>query len=262
MHKLTKTFIEKLNITQKQAEFLTVIARNGFATVKILYILNILEDVKGIQNTYIRVKQLEKKKLIRLAKTSLPGSEYIILPTNKTIKTANESRYRVPRIPSTTQLRHNAIAIAVMLIESGLRGLVDGYITTNQINKFKDSSIWLSRKTPDGIIFNKERKKGFLIEVELHVKKSDYYATAFKNIEIEENIPAIENGWSSNFYYVDNQRKYNRLRKAFHKLKNHEKEYIRETAENTEVILLEDLLNRFNEKYNSDLKLEIFSFLI
>lgn len=261
MHKLTKAFIEQLNITQKQAEFLTVIARNGFATVKILYILNILENVKGIQNTYTRVKQLEKKKLVRLVGTSLPGSEYIIVPTNKTVKAANEIKYRVPRLPSSTQLRHNAIAIAVMLMENGLRGL-DGYITTNQINKFKDSSIWLSRKTPDGVIFHKATKKGYLIEVELHVKKTGYYETAFNNIEIEKNIPAIKNGWGKNLYYVDTQRKYNRLMKAFKKLREHRSEYIRETAENTEVILLEDLLNRFNEKYNSDLKLEILSFLI
>lgn len=261
MHKLTKTFIDQFNITQKQAEFLTVIARNGFATVKILYILNILDGVKGIQNTYVRVKQLEKKKLIRLVRTSLPGSEYIILPTNKTIKAANEVRYRVPRIPSTTQIRHNAIAIAVMLMENGLRSL-NGYITTNQINKLKDSKTWLSRKTPDGIILDKAAKKGFLIEVELHVKKTEYYENAFNNIEIEENVSALKNGWNSNLYYVDNQRKYNRLMKAFHKLKEHRFEYIREAAENTEVILLEDLLIRFNEKYNSDLKLEIFSFLI
>ena len=148
-----------------------------------------------------------------------------------------------------------------MLIEDSLRNL-DGYITTNQTNKFIDSKLWLSKKIPDGIVFDNAAKKGYLIEIELHIKKAEKYAIAFKNIKKEKNIPPIKNGWNKNLYYVDTQRKYNRLMKAFKKLEKSDIDYIKETAKNTEVILLEDLLNKFNEKYNSDLKLEIFSFLL
>lgn len=257
IHKLTKAFMKELNITYKQAIFLTFIARNGFATTKILYIQNVIDGVKGITNAYTRVKQLEKKKLIRLERTSLHGSEFVLFPTQKVKDVAKTVNYNVPPRPkSSVQLRHNAIALAVILIENDLRGL-DGYMTTNQINAMKDKNKWMS-KTPDAVLINKARAKGYLVEVELHVKKPSAYERAFLNIFIEEKVPVISQGWYSNLYYVDTKQKQKRLEKLFTKMSEHKVETIAVTAQNTKVILLSDLLNNFNEKHNSDVKLEIF----
>jgi len=244
---------ETYNLTDIQAEVLLEIARHGFMTVNVLEILTY-----NYSDTYAYrvIKRLEKLKLVRLKKASIiPGSKFIIYPKQKVKDLLKQKGYIVPAAPkSAIQYRHNLIAIAVILIEKQLKN-ADGYLTTNQVNKFKDEGKWRSRKTPDGIII--KNKKGYLIEVELHVKAYRKYQDAFAAIEIEDNISVLKRGWINNIYYVDSRKAEKKMNKIINWLKKFREE-VSEVAEKTVVVYLQDLLDEFNERFSSNIKLEIF----
>lgn len=258
-HKLTLKFMEEFNITEKQATFLMYISRFGFATAQILQLTTVMNGVKDIQGVRTRINQLEKKKLIaKKPASSIPGSEYIAVPTNKVNKALKNSKMSIASRPTgRSQIRHNAIAIAVVIMELSMSDKFSNFMTANTMNSLKLKKKWKG-KIPDAICLNPKTGIGRLIEVELSNKAIDKYVKAFKDIKLEDNLKILSNGWDCNMYYVDTDKKKRNLEATIDKLNKKGNSVVKETAEITKVKTLDSLLSEFNTFHGSNLEMKMF----
>jgi len=259
IHPLTEVYIKEFDITEKQATYLYYICRFGFSTSRILQLINIQEGVKDIQGVYIRLKQLEKKRLIRYVNvSSLAGVKNLVVITEK-VKSATREHTKfipAPSPKSAPTLRHNAMAIASLLMLQGISPFIDKFLTANQIMSMKKKGNWNS-KIPDVMCFDSEQKTGYAIEVELNIKKREDYMKIFKEI-VAENVDAMSGGWAQILYLVDDETKKKALENRLEQVKQNGSGEARENIGIVHIMMIQELQKLFNEKYETNIDMKMF----